>query len=217
MVKKVKITVSLPRPVQTWLREMADQRFLSTSEYLRDVIVQLYVAAQQGPERKPGAILSSSTPIAQRHKTAEPRPTVSGFKGVYSYGRRWAAVISANGGQQRLGTFDTPEDAARAYDAALIARAGGDVTAATNFTSEQERKDKAANAPYLAKLVRHEQLTDIEYAQWRKATEGGVPSDDRSSRPTVPPVPPKQLRRGSAGTIPRPAAIAPEPDLDDES
>lgn len=39
-----------------------------------------------------------------------------GFKGVYRNGSRFAARISANGAPLNLGTFDTPEEASRAYD-----------------------------------------------------------------------------------------------------
>ncbi len=42
----------------------------------------------------------------------------SGFKGVSARGDRWRAYIRPRGVQKCLGTFDTPELAARAYDAA---------------------------------------------------------------------------------------------------
>jgi hypothetical protein len=41
----------------------------------------------------------------------------SGFKGVSSNGRRWRAQICAADKRMHLGTYDTPELAARAYDA----------------------------------------------------------------------------------------------------
>jgi hypothetical protein len=48
-----------------------------------------------------------------------PRNT-SGFKGVYRIGRGWMAQIGARGRQYRLGTFESPEEAARAYDFAAV-------------------------------------------------------------------------------------------------
>jgi len=42
----------------------------------------------------------------------------SGFKGVVRSRTKWGAVITPSGRKVWLGTFLTPEDAARAYDAA---------------------------------------------------------------------------------------------------
>jgi hypothetical protein len=60
------------------------------------------------------------------------RSNKTGFRGVYLEGRtgRWCAMLS----DQHLGTFDTPEAAARAYDAAAIERFGDFAT--TNFGGE---------------------------------------------------------------------------------
>ncbi len=49
------------------------------------------------------------------------RPRRSGFRGVYSHRPtgRWIAQMSIDGRVRHLGIYDGPEDAARAYDAAV--------------------------------------------------------------------------------------------------
>ncbi len=49
----------------------------------------------------------------------------SAFRGVsQAKGGKWSAQLKIYGRQKHLGTFDTEEDAARAYDAAVIERDG---------------------------------------------------------------------------------------------
>jgi len=45
------------------------------------------------------------------------RNSASGFRGVYRSEKRWEARIKANGVIRRLGTYDTPEEAAAIYEA----------------------------------------------------------------------------------------------------
>lgn len=47
---------------------------------------------------------------------ARPSSNSSGYKGVSREGSRWRAYVTTDGHRMYLGTFDRPEDAARAYD-----------------------------------------------------------------------------------------------------
>jgi hypothetical protein len=48
--------------------------------------------------------------------TGAPRNNTSGYKGVTRRGARWQANIGLDGRLLCLGTFATPQEAARAYD-----------------------------------------------------------------------------------------------------
>lgn len=64
------------------------------------------------------ANLRPATALQQQHNTPRRRDNSSGFKGVGRYKARWRARIMVKGRRIHLGSFDTPEDAGRAYDAA---------------------------------------------------------------------------------------------------
>ena len=112
------------------------------------------------------------------------KSTRSGYKGVYAYGKRWAAVIHDGGKQRRLGVWDTPEEAARAYDIALIARAGGDKFAAVNFPTENDQLRDAA-APFIEKFASGG-LNDMDWGAWQRATKDLV-VPDVGPLPVLPP------------------------------
>ncbi len=67
------------------------------------------------------------------------RHNTSGFKGVYLCKQtgRWRAEIRARGKVMKLGRFNTPQEAARAYDAAALKHHGE--FACLNFTDPRDQ------------------------------------------------------------------------------
>jgi hypothetical protein len=76
---------------------------------------------------------------AQNCANAEtPKNNSTGFKGVARSGERFAAGIKVNYRRAHLGSFDTPEEAAAAYDAAAI-QAWGEFARPNNGERKYER------------------------------------------------------------------------------
>lgn len=60
---------------------------------------------------------SASESICNRHKQGRSgRPPMVPYKGVWVSGRKWTAIITFNKKRRYLGSFSTPELAAKAYD-----------------------------------------------------------------------------------------------------
>lgn len=71
------------------------------------------VTAKKGAKKGEAHLAAGIRPAAM------PKPrSASGFLGVYPSGRKWGVMIQSGGSQRWIGTYDTREDAARAYDAA---------------------------------------------------------------------------------------------------
>jgi hypothetical protein len=77
------------------------------------------------------------------HKKGRSRPA-SGFYGVSANGKRWRAIIVFNAKQRSLGSFDTKQEAALAYD--REARQSGGKKKPLNYESIKAAEEAAAKA-----------------------------------------------------------------------
>lgn len=86
----------------------------------------------------------SNLHIQERSVIARSRPAQgsSGYKGVSPYRGRWQATIRLDGKLRWLGSFDTPEDAARAYDEAVLEHRGR--SGVLNFPKRARRRVRTA-------------------------------------------------------------------------
>lgn len=168
-VRSRKIRVSLPEPVIQWLVSEAEAHHLTTAEYLRVLTVKLFA------HRDRLFLLFKRPDRASTNEPTESTEPTRRYKGVHRYGKRWAAWIWDRERKRncRIGVFDTPEEAARAYDDAARAKHGRTV----NFPDEHD-KALAAATPFLEKLARGT-LSDDDWEVW-KATRTPSPASDRS-------------------------------------
>lgn len=88
---------------------------------------------------------------------------VSGYRGVYAYGKRWAAYLSIDGKRVSVGVFDTAEQAARAYDVALTSR-GGNPTE-LNFPQIPD-----PTRTFIDRLARGEQLSREDFIEFERVS-----------------------------------------------
>jgi len=163
----------LPTAVRRFYEERAQDINLSLDEYLTAKLASDYLfdvgvggvggrpVADIQPATKPSNGKPSNASTATQTALAAVK---SGYKGVHAYGKLWAAVLYTDGGRHRLGTFRTAEEAARAYDAALVARAGGDPNAAVNFPTATDEA-LAEATPFIEKLATGS-LDDKEWVRW---------------------------------------------------
>jgi hypothetical protein len=104
----------------------------------------------QQPSRKRPRTINSSE--------AKP-PPISGFYGVTTNGKLWAAKIYYGGKQHRLGTFDTKQEAALAYD--KTARGHSERKKPMNYESIEAAEEAAEQAQ-----AEHTPTHDLRVCKW---------------------------------------------------
>lgn len=130
-LKPHKIVIELPQGVVDWCRQRAFEWYQTEEEYLRIAIIKMCVQDQRGirGDMPVDASMnfvepltpSAPTPLApppvetDSELVLQPAATVSGYRGVYPYGKKWAAFAVVDGIRQRVGTASTPKEAASIY------------------------------------------------------------------------------------------------------
>lgn len=109
---------------KTWKK--ADGGFKTETIYLHKLIAERYLGSERvGAKRLVGAKNGDKLDCRLENLAYRTRSTASrqrktssktGFTGVYREHNRYRAVISINGKSVHIGMFDTPEEAASAYN-----------------------------------------------------------------------------------------------------
>lgn len=150
---KRRVTLSLgPRALKSFECE-AERREMPLPAYLSTLLQEL---ALQGNVSLTVLPSKSAAPL----KAAEQPKGTPRYRGVYRYGKRWAAVLWVNGAQRRVGVFDDPEEASKVYERARAAfeNSGSD--------SGQTLDVNNPSTYFLEKLGRGERLSDEEWDVW---------------------------------------------------
>lgn len=156
--KETKVSIRLPIDVLAEYDAEAARFYKSTRDYLRDLLIER-LRSPQPAAAAPTSLHSS-------------RVSRSGYKGVYAYGKRWEAVVHVGKQRRRLGVYDDPETAARAYDDYLTSQAGSP-NAAVNFPTLVD-KASAANGPFIEQFAANGKVNDLEWQQWQQSKVPGA-------------------------------------------
>ena len=103
---------------------------------VRDKRVVLFLSDDPRDCTRSNLLIQDRSVIAR----ARPAQGACKFKGVSPYRGKWQATIRIDGTLRWLGSFPTPEDAARAYDEAVIEHRGR--SGVLNFPSRPRRRVK---------------------------------------------------------------------------
>jgi hypothetical protein len=109
---------------KTWKK--TDNSYKTETVYLHKLVAEVFLADKRTAEhklvgakngnkldcRKENLIWRSRAWVSRQRKTT----SKTGYMGVYKENKRYRAVISANGKSMHIGMFDSPEEAALAYN-----------------------------------------------------------------------------------------------------
>lgn len=178
-----KFAFRLPADLVAYLNDRAARNFRDASGELAAILAALQ---QQDADLSPASPGATVTPLfGSRGDVPQRGPlgTQSGYKGVYVYGKRWSANVHVDGRQKRLGAYDTPQEAARAYDD-YVRETGG--YGAVNFPRPGETG-----------VGDNTDTDDLDAETWDKIRNGPAQATPLSFEdpPTFDPLPPGIVRR----------------------
>jgi hypothetical protein len=176
--RRHRVTVTLPAPVLAKFLACADRRAISLAEYLRSVLIELSVRLKEGllPEEADTQSLLSQQDVQDAQDASRVTVAASRYKGVYRYGKRWRAILCKNGSQEHLGVYDTPEEAARAYDNRMAAECKPNDSRTVNFPDSSDRLRDAVNG-FIEKFVAGT-MTDADWKAWQSVQSNFEPPRD---------------------------------------
>lgn len=143
--------VSIRDDLYEYLVQRAEAHFRDPSNEVNAILLQLQ--REESDRIEVAGKVVKLEPVEETPRG--PHNTISGYVGVYRYGKHWQARITRDGETARIGVFDDPEEAALAFDDAARASGHG---SRLNFPTEEERRafpqlgDEAPLPPELQRI-----------------------------------------------------------------
>jgi hypothetical protein len=132
-----RISIHVVAELIEYVDRRAAANFRSREGELNAILTEL----QRGDSREASraAVTPLFTAEQQQETKRGPLDTVSGYRGVYAYARKWRAALQRDGQLIKIGIYNNPTDAAIAYDAYVRDLTSPEDAAIFNFPRDGEQ------------------------------------------------------------------------------